>query len=313
MSVPASPFAGRLLSEIARSDGGLPAACAEMGVTPQDIDAIAGGRMTSALILAAAYEWLDARVALEPGERDDYDRLRAEAIRHPVAAAAGGLPDGGQSIPPPAPPRPGGRTRILGTATAAVVIVILIVVGTVLLTVMIVLPGRSRTTAGSGSPPTNPPTSLAPVGETSPPAPLVSPSPSPATSDSWTGSGGAGLIASYDNYKLPCGDGIAIGPGGPPAPTGNDLSVDCSGDWSGNGNQSDQLGLLTGQPTYASCAKDTVVGSSLTSVAQGDTICVQGNGTIALATLVGSGSAGGISYVTLDVRVWRDPGVSGGN
>lgn len=313
MSVPASPFAGRLLSEIARCDGGLPAACAEMGITPQDIDAIAGGRMTSPLVLTVAYEWLAARVALEPGERDDYNRLREQTARHAIAAAAGGLPGGGQPSSQPVPPRLPGRAPIVRVATAAVVIVLIVVV-TVVLTIMIVHPGGSRTAADSSHPPADPSASAAPVGATSPPALPVPPSPSP--SDGGAGNPGPGLIASYYNYKLPCGDGITIGPGGPPAPQsglGGDLGYDCAGTGTWYGGSGDELGLLTGQPTYSNCAKDTVVGGSLSSVTQGDTICVQGTGTIALVTLVGSGSTGGIDYVTLDVRVWRNQNTSGGN
>jgi len=112
MSVPASPFAGRLLSEIARCDGGLPAACAEMGITPQDIDAIAGGRMTSPLVLTVAYEWLAARVALEPGERDDYNRLREQTARHAIAAAAGSSAAACRMAPASAPRSASGNSPV---------------------------------------------------------------------------------------------------------------------------------------------------------------------------------------------------------
>lgn len=316
MGVPASPFVGRLLREIARCEGGLPDACAEMGVTPQDVDAIANGRTPSAAIVARFYEWLDARVVLEPGERADYDRLMAEATHNEVVAS-GTLPAGDQSAPQPSPHRTRDLRQIVGVSAIAVVAIVIIVVVAVVLTVAIIRPGSSRPTSDSTPSPASASTSAAPSATTTGSPSPVTQSPAPGASASRTANSAGspeGLIANYANYKLPCGGGMTIGPGGPPPPQttlGGDLSTECDGTWYGGDN--DELGLLDGQPTYSSCRQDTVVGGQLSSVTQGDVICVQGTGTIALVTLAGSGSTGGISYVTLDVRVWRDSDASVGN
>ena len=152
MGVPASPFVGRLLSEIARHEGGMPAACAEMGVSPQDIDALASGRALSPVVLEAIYEWLGGRPALAREELKDYERLRASA---PQAAPAipSGSPAGQQATAPRL--RTSRRTLIAATTVTAVAIMIIVVI-TVVLTVVIIRPGSASTSAEATSLPTAP-------------------------------------------------------------------------------------------------------------------------------------------------------------
>ena len=63
-----------------------------------------------------------------------------------------------------------------------------------------------------------------------------------------------------------------------------------------------ELAPLTGAPTYANCAADTILGKSLNSLIQGDTICYQGHGVLAAATIVTFGSGGGNDYAALDMQ-----------
>jgi hypothetical protein len=304
-----------------RLDGGLPAACMEMGVSPQDIDAIANGHVPSPVVLNAIYQWLARRAALLPGEQGDYQRLLA-AARQAVAVRSSGLPAEvrdaipGTSIPPPKEHR-GARTAVAIAAGAVVIVVV-----TVILTIVITRPGNRRAEANETPPSASPsakelpslPSLAASSSEASSPVLAVSDSPTaPPPSQPPM------LIASYDNYELPCNADVQFGSGGPPQPVlhadqvllyeGEDLVNSCGGDFlTGNG----EVALLTGAPTYAGCAADTVYGSQLQQVNQGDTVCFQGHGVLATATVVGTGNSGGIDYTVLNVRVWQDPQADGG-
>src|ERR1700678_3818149 len=149
MGVPASPFAGRLLSEIARHEGGMPAACAEMGVSPQDIDALASGRAPSRVVLEAMCEWLGGRQALMRDELEDYERLR-DSTRQAAVAIPPAAPGGQQATVSRIGPS---RRTLIAAATATAVMVIAI---TVALTVVITRPGSANTSTEATSPPTVP-------------------------------------------------------------------------------------------------------------------------------------------------------------
>lgn len=155
--VPARPFAGRLLSEIARHAGGVPAACAEMGVSPQEIDALASGRAPSRVVLEAMCEWLGCRRALVRDELEDHERLRHSARQ---AAVPVGEPDSKQAT---ASRRVLGRRALIVAAAAATAMVIAV---TVVLTVTITRPGS----ADIGTEATSQPTAASPSG----PVPVVS-------------------------------------------------------------------------------------------------------------------------------------------
>jgi hypothetical protein len=143
MSIPARPFAGRLLAEIAKHAGGLPAVAAEMGITPQVIDALASGDTISAAELDAVYEWLTTRVRLTPEEAEDYGRLSA-AASHPAPSQIQRPPTNGQPRPEPTPEgsRSSSARKVgAGAVAVATVVVVLIVVLTVVITITIIRPG----------------------------------------------------------------------------------------------------------------------------------------------------------------------------
>lgn len=316
-----SAFAKRLLSEISRHEGGLPAASAEIGVAPSDIAAIGNGDTTSEPALMAIYTWLEGRIDLSSEEREAYIRLRIESSQRSVAMTAGGSPATGE------PTRQPGWSRrdslIVGGGVIALIVIVVVVVLTIVLTVTIIRPASGRRTAGQDSSPTSPtattPASPEPPTATAEPAPSGSGSPTAASPTSPTGGPAAGeptgnLIANYRNYKLPCGDGITIGPGGAPAPQAfmaGDLSTECDGTW--NAGDQENVGLLSGEATYSACAQDTVIDSQVSSITAGDVLCFQGTETIALITIAGTGQTGGINYTTIDVRVWRTGDSSGGS
>ena len=79
VTVPASPFAGRLLAEIAKVQDGVPAAAAEMGVTPEVVDAIANSEPVSTDDLNAVYASLVDRITLRPEEAKDYRQMQTIA------------------------------------------------------------------------------------------------------------------------------------------------------------------------------------------------------------------------------------------
>jgi hypothetical protein len=318
MAVPANPFAGRLLSEIARHKGGMPAACAEMGVSPQDIDALASGRAPSRVVLEAMYEWLGGRQALMKGELEDYERLR-DSARQAAVAIPSGAPDAQQATAS----RPGTSHRALIAAATATAVVIIAM--TVALTVVITRPGRADTSTEA----TSPPTETSPSGSSSAAAVSASPTAtSRKTTAPATASGSPApsspatpgeLIGSYNNFQLSCDFTLAFGSGGAPQPvawgsglTNDDLDNDCAGaSVNADPNMFDtttgEVALLTGAPTYANCAGDTDLGGGLESLVQGNTICYQGHGVLAAATIVALGSGGGNDYAELDVQVWRYP------
>jgi hypothetical protein len=144
LTVPASPFVGRLLTEIANVRGGLPVAAAEMGVAPQVVDMIAKGDQVSSADLNAVYAWLVKRVPLRPEEVEDYQRREAAAR------------EGAHWITPSPPPSShlphtqttqtssgGGDGRTIRVAALAIVVVVLIIAVTVIITIVIVRPGNS--------------------------------------------------------------------------------------------------------------------------------------------------------------------------
>jgi hypothetical protein len=75
MAEPARPFIGAVLTEIAKLDGGIPAAAAEMQISPKAITALANGGELSADELAAIHAWLRQRVALNAQTNADYQEL----------------------------------------------------------------------------------------------------------------------------------------------------------------------------------------------------------------------------------------------
>ncbi|MGE5291176.1 MAG: hypothetical protein ACM3ML_29055 [Micromonosporaceae bacterium] len=64
------------MTELARFDGGVPAAAAEMGIDPRTINALANGDVPAPDDMRAIYTWLIQRVTLTPQEIGDYKRLR---------------------------------------------------------------------------------------------------------------------------------------------------------------------------------------------------------------------------------------------
>jgi hypothetical protein len=264
------------------------------------------------------YEWLGGRQALMRDELEDYERLR-DSARQTAVAIPSGAPDGQRATTS----RLGTSHRaLIAVATATAVVIIAI---TVVLTVVITRPGSANTSTEA----TSPPTETSPSG--SPSAAAVSASPtatSRKTAGSATTSGSPApsssatsgeLIGSYKNFQLSCDFTLAFGSGGAPQPvawqpglTNYDLYNDCSGasvyaDPNMFDTPTGEVALLTGTPTYANCAADTDLGGSLNSLIQGNTICYQGHGVLAAATIVALGSGGGNDYTELDVRVWRYP------
>lgn len=316
MGVPASPFAGRLLSEIARHEGGMPAACAEMGVSPQDIDALASGRAPSRVVLEAMCEWLGGRQALMRDELEDYERLR-DSTRQAAVAIPPAAPGGQQATVSRIGPS---RRTLIAAATATAVIAI-----TVVLTVVITRPGSANTSTEATSPPTvtSPSGSPSAAGASASPTATSTKTAAPATATgSPTPSSSAisgKLIGSYNNFQLPCDYTMVFGSGGAPQPvawqpslTNYDLYTECAGDGMVAGSNTfvtstGEVALLTGAPTYANCAADTDLGGNLNSLIRGNTICYQGHGMLAAATIVAFGSGGGNDYAELDVQVWQYP------
>jgi hypothetical protein len=136
-------------------------------------------------------------------------------------------------------------------------------------------------------------------------------------------------IRSYKDFDLPCDYTMSFGSGGPPQPVpwgpsliNYDLYNYCS-DAATNEypneftTSSGEIALLQKTPTFANCAADTVLSSQVNSLLPGDTICFQGHGVLAAATVMSFGSSGGNDYVTFDVQVWRypeaDPQTNSGN
>lgn len=316
MTVPASPFAGRLLAEIAKVRDGVPAAAAEMGVAPQVIDAIANGEQVSTDNLNAVYAWLVDRVALRPEEAEDYRRMQAvarEGTRWISPSSPSGLPDTQTG------PARGGRSKwTTREVTLATAVVVLIIALTVVITIVVVRPGNSASTATKASATSATPITgttsataspLVPVPATStnPPTSTASPQLPPSPAD-------GKLIASYNNFKLSQGYGIIFAAGGPPQPEiqSGDLVYSAAADRSFS-NSSGTVALLSGEPpSFTNCKTDTAVGGDVSSVSQGDTVCFQGHGIVAAAYVVNFASSGGIAYATLDVHVWQDSSQSQG-
>jgi hypothetical protein len=288
-----------------------------MGVSPQDIDALASGRAPSRVVLEAMCEWLGGRQALMRDELEDYERLR-DSTRQTAVAIPSGAPGRQQGVAP----RPGpSRRTLIAAATATAIMVIAI---TVVLTVVITRPGSADTSAEA----TSPPTATSPSGSPSPAAASASPTatstkteaPATATGSPTPSSAASGeLLGKYSNFQLPCNFTLAFGSGGAPQPvawqpslTNYDLENDCSGasvyaDPNMFDTSTGEVALLTGAPTYANCAADTDLGGNLSSLVQGNTICYQGHGMLAAATIVAFGSGGGNDYAELNVQVWQYP------
>ena len=283
MGIPASPFVGRLLSEIARHEGGMAAACAEMGVSPQDIDALANGRAPSPVVLEAIYDWLGGQSALSRDELEDYERLRASAPQAEVAIPSGS-PAGQQASPRLTPSR---RAPIVAATVIAIMIIVVI---TAVLTVVIIRPGNANKTTEPTASPTAPPPSESPSAATASPSPTAASGKptAPATASrspvSSSSASSGELIGSYKNFHLSCGYTIEFGSGGAPQPVsdegnaGYELGNDCyEAHGFGYPNKFDtgagELALLTGAPTYTNCAADTDLGGSLNSLVPGNIIC----------------------------------------
>lgn len=299
----------------------MPSACAEMGVSAQDIDALANGHAPSRVVLEAMYEWLGGQSALMKDELEDYERLR-DSTRQAVIA-----------IPTSPSSAPGGRqetSHLLGTSRRALIAVataavVAIVATTVAVTVVVTRPGNSNASNNTEATPspsaTSAPESSSPHAASGSPSASQSTSAPSAASDSPAASPTASsgkLIGSYDNFELSCDYTLAFGKGGAPQPvaaanvTNYDFENICFSDpEDSSSNKFDtttgEVAMLSGSPTYANCAKDTNLGSSVWSVAPGQTVCYQGNGVLAAATIVSFGSGGGNDYAKLNVRVWQYP------
>lgn len=321
MGVPAGPFAGRLLSEIARHEGGMPSACAEMGVSAQDIEALAHGHAPSRVVLEAMYEWLGGQSALMENELEDYERLRDSTRQAAVAIPTGpsGAPGGRQK---PAHMLGTNRRALIAVITAAVVA---IVATTVTVTVVVTRPGSSNASSNSEASPspsaTSPPESPSPdAASGSPTASQSSATPASASSSPAAAPSAASgkLIGSYDNFELACGYTLTFGKGGSPQPVDGanvanyDFENNCLSDpENSSSNEFDtttgEVALLSGSPSYASCAGDTDLGSSVVNLTPGNTVCFQGHGVLAATTITSFGSGGGNDYAKLNVRVWQYP------
>ncbi len=148
MTAPASPFVGRVLSVIARYEGGMPAACDAMGIRAQDLDALANGFQASPVVLDAICEWIDAREGLSQQEREDYERLRTAARQvttiTPSHTSVGRQPDS-------LAPKPRRRVPVVYAFAAGTVAIVIIVVATVLLTIALVRPRNAN--ANGDAPP----------------------------------------------------------------------------------------------------------------------------------------------------------------
>jgi hypothetical protein len=252
-------------------------------------------------------------------ELEDYERLR-DSTRQAAVAIPPAAPGGQQATVSRIGPS---RRTLIAAATATAVMVIAI---TVALTVVITRPGSANTSTEATSPPTvtSPSGSPSAAGASASPTATSTKTAAPATATgSPTPSSSAisgKLIGSYNNYQLPCNFTLAFGSGGAPQPvawqpslTSYDLENDCSGasvyaDPNMFDTSTGEVALLlTGAPTYANCAADTDLGGNLNSLVRGNTICYQGHGMLAAATIVAFGSGGGNDYAELDVQVWQYP------
>jgi hypothetical protein len=148
MELPARPFIGRLLAEIAKLDGGVPAAAEAMGVDPRIISELANGDLPSPQELRAICAWLVQRTAMTRQEAEDYERLRATSSRK-GAELERAAPRGGVL------PRTASRRYLpsLPQMAGGLVILVLAVVLSVLVTTTIVKAGNSGTAAGKTASP----------------------------------------------------------------------------------------------------------------------------------------------------------------
>jgi len=321
MSVPAGPFAGRLLTEIAKVKGGLPAAAAEMGVKPHAIDGIASGATPSAVDLARVYQWLSERGELTPTEIADYHRMSAAAWSQATADDHAPPLDGeGREARAASPRRP---TRAVGTVALLTTGIVAIILLTSLITVILTRSQDSSSASSAASAKAMPADSGAASPaqtQSSPVAATASSSPSPAapvtasdTPSSTTlpmpSTTPVGTqISAYNNLELSADYAINFAAGGPPQPQQNTGSQDLLNENDGEFvSDTGALSVLAGLPvTFANCRDDTAYGSDLTDILPGTTVCYAGHGVIAAVTVVKSVSSNNVDYVLLDVRVWQD-------
>jgi hypothetical protein len=329
MAVPAGPFAGLLLTEIAKARGGLPAVAIEMGVKPQAIDEIASGAVPSAADLDRIYQWLAQRVPLAPNEIADYNRLRVAALREGEIAVPGPRSrDDDDSTaratrPVPAFPMTAGTVMI---ATIGVAVVILL---TVLITITITKPQGAQA-AGSLASPKPEESSATPLTDKShaPASPVANRSsaatatlaPSSTTLPMPSTPTAGKLVNSYDNFELSADYGFDFAAGSPPQPQEDAENAFGPGDafqdlWYGDngefGSDTGQLSIPVGSQaaTFTNCKDATAyTNGNLTAVQPGTTICYTGSNIVAAATVVNfESSSNGVDYALLDVKIWQNP------
>jgi hypothetical protein len=301
VTTPASPFVGRLLSEIANMDGGLPAAADQIRVGTEVISALARGNAVSEADLIAVREWLAARVTLRPEEDADFRRIQAGAFRIDRTSQLATVP-GAPYSPQPDLGRPyrSGRRRKLSTRELALFasVVILVIALAVVVTVLVVRPRNlpaTQTVAGSAT--------SATTGAASPVAPSASSSSteaSPVPSTSPTVTSTAATASTSPSSTVPPGV-----PGtyhqGPLFLTGDDVDLDAppgdpqwgelnlmpgdSYDIHGSGNtaiftdnnaEAVQLGPKTGNSCFTATGySSTRIGIDTPPIIVGQLICVR--------------------------------------
>jgi len=320
MAEPARPFIGAVLTEIAKLDGGIPAAAAEMQISPQAINALANGGELSADELAAIHAWLRQRVALNAQTNADYQELLVTNSRRNRARVE----------PVPQADTPARSLAGLGTRQLVVVVAVVVVaiVITAVVTTTLARPGN-KADSGSGSKPSADQSSEAAARSSSSATPTASlaatpaASPTPAAQGSSPQTPAVNAAGTFQTSNLSIAALIDGGSGGPyykdlsvdpPVTTTNSskgdvdvADIDNQGDVtlessSGNGAT---IGMWTGHGAldYAQCQRTAeAAGVATIDIAPGQTVCVEtSNGTVASLKLM---STDGYYSATFTATVW---------